>query len=162
MRESSPRALAEDVEKLLRFEVQDLYATLGAQLLVTRVPSRAAGILSYIAAVRGAAEARAFHETLAVSPGLKEWATGLGVIYDVLRQEGSEYFATITPDLRKFLCGREDVLRWADHADLASIEMFIMLVSGVLRVPRELDSICTTVVAILLRIGVRNFCAEKS
>jgi hypothetical protein len=161
MKDQSPNVRAEEAEKLLRFEVHDLYATLGAQLLVSRAPSRAAGIVSYIAAVRGAAEARAFHESLASSPSLREWGVGLGMIYDLLLKEGSEYFAAVAPELRKSLCGREEVLRLADRPERPNIEMFIMLVSGILRVPRELDSICTTIVAILFRRGMRNFCAEK-
>ena len=60
MKELNIEDLTNEAMKLLRMEIDELYATLGGQLLARNLPSRVAGIVSYLSAVRSASEAKSF------------------------------------------------------------------------------------------------------
>jgi len=151
--------LAEEGMKLLRLEVDELYASLGAQILAQRPPSRVAGIVSYLSAIRSASSAKFFHEGLPVPSVPGEWGSGLGAIYEELKRDGMELLDEMGEDLRKAL-NNEDVLRLADQVNRSTMQVVIMIVGACLRMPREFEPISATVAAILFRLGLRNFCHQ--
>ena len=79
MKELNIEDLTNEAMKLLRMEIDELYATLGGQLLARNLPSRVAGIVSYLSAVRSASEAKSFYEALPSVP-LAHLGGGVGVI----------------------------------------------------------------------------------
>jgi len=152
--------LADEAIKLLRLELGELHATLGGQLLAQYHPTRVAGIVSYLSALRSASEAKNLYQVLPSGPSLNEWGKGLGIIYEELKQDGVKHFSEISADIRKAICN-EDILRMSDQVTRSAVQVVVMIVSANLRMPRELDPISATLAAILFKIGLRNFCNQN-
>jgi hypothetical protein len=155
------QALAEESAKLLRMSLDALHTTLGGQLLGTAPPTKVAGIISYMGAVRSAADAKALHETLPAALSLQDLSDGFGAICEDLMREGMRYLSGRAGELREAL-SNEDILRLADETSTAHIQVILMVVAAVLRLPRDLDTIAATVTAILIKRGLRNFCREET
>ena len=161
MNEIHIEVLADEALKLLRLETHELYATLGGQLLAHNLPTRVAGIMSYLSAVRSASEAKSFYAALPSGPTLSDWGNGLGVIYEELKQDGMSFVKNVKEDLRKALCN-EDILRLSDHITRSTMQVVVMIVGATLRMPREFEPISVTVATILLKQGLRNICREAA
>lgn len=155
------QALTEESAKLLRMSLDALHATLGGQLLGTAPPTKVAGIISYMAAVRSASDAKALHDALPAALSLQDLSDGFGAICEDLMREGIRYLSGRAGELREAL-SNEDILRLADETSTAHIQVILMVVAAVLRLPRDLDTIAATVTAILIKRGLRNFCREES
>ena len=158
-KELSIELLTEEAMKLLRMEINDLYVSLGAQLLGHHPPTRVAGIVSYLSAMVNASRAKGFYQALPSGDSLSEWGIGLGVIHDELKKDGMDFVAKVRGDLKKALC-HEDILRLCDQINRSTVQVVVMVVGAALRLPREFDPICVTITAILLGIGLRNFCRQ--
>ena len=152
--------LVSETTKLLHMRIDELYATLGAQLLVFTKPTSAAGIVSYLSAIRNSSEATLMLEGLSAGPSLTEWATGLEFIHETLERQGKRYLAEQKEGLRKALCN-EEILTLSDEVNCSTIQILMTIVGATLRFPRELDSISATTLAIILKLGVENFCCQK-
>jgi len=157
---SEVQVLTEETVKLLRMNVGDLYTTLGGQLLGAEPPSKVAGIMSYLAAVRSASDAKALHSALPVV-ALHDWGDGLAVICEELKQEGIRYLLETTEELREAL-NHDDLLKLSEETTPSHIQVVLMVVAAVLRLPRVLDAISVTVTAILLKQGLRDFCRNRT
>jgi len=149
--------LADESMRLLGIDGEELYATLGAQLLVQNVPTRVAGIVSYLSAVRSASWAKKFCKDLPSAPGVGEWGNGLGTIYEELKRDGMQYFGEVSEELRKALCN-EDILRLPEPINRSTMQIILTVVEAVLRIPRETDALAATIAAIIVKLGLRNFC----
>jgi hypothetical protein len=152
--------LVSETTKLLRMRIDELYATLGAQLLVFTKPTSAAGIVSYLSAVQNSSEASLLLEGLSAGPSLTEWATGLEYIHEMLEGQGKRYLTEKREDLRKALCNQE-ILAMSDEVNRSTIQILMTIISATLRFPRELDSISAITLAIILKLGVENFCLSE-
>ncbi len=160
-KEVSIEKLTDEAMKLLRMELDELYVTLGSQLLARDFPSRTAGIASHLFALRdGSVQGRRFMVPSSEST-LTEWKKRSGEIYDELRQDGRGYLADTREGLRKALCN-DDILSLSDHVNRSILQIIVVLVSGTLRMPVELEPIAVTVSAILVKIGLRNFCLSSA
>lgn len=153
--------LADEAIKLLRMELGELYATLGGQLLAQDHPTRVAGIVSYLSALRSAAEAKSLYQVLPSGPSFNEWEKGLGIIYEELKRDGMKHFSDICAVIRKAICN-EDILRMSDQVTPSAVQVVVMIVSANLRMPSELDPMSATLAAILFKIGLRHFCAQNA
>jgi hypothetical protein len=149
--------LANQGMKLLSLDLDALHATLGAQLLGQKLPTRIAGLLSYLSAIRNAAESKQLYEALPAASELSQWGRGLAVIHEELKQDGIELLESIGDELRKAL-NNDDLLHLSDQINRSTMQVVIIVVGACLRIPREYDPICATVAAILLKQGLRNFC----
>jgi len=152
--------LVSETTKLLHMRIDELYATLGAQLLVFTKPTFAAGIVSYLSAIRNSSEATLLLEGLSAGPSLTEWSTGLEFIHEMLESQGKRYLKEKREGLRKALCN-QDILALSDEVNYSTIQILITIISSTLRFPRELDSISATTLAIILKSGLRNFCCQS-
>ncbi|MFQ5850745.1 MAG: hypothetical protein ACE5JU_09170 [Candidatus Binatia bacterium] len=157
MKEIEINVLTDEALKLLGMEIDELYATLGAQLLSQNLPTRTAGIVSYLSAARSASEAKTFYEALPSGPAMTEWGKGLGVIYEELKRDGIGLLNEVRDDLKKALFN-EDVLRISDQINRSTVQVIVIIVGAALRMPREFDPISVTIAVILLKLGLRNFC----
>jgi hypothetical protein len=155
------QALTDETVKLLQMNRDTLFTTLGGQLLGTVAPSRVAGIASLLAAVRAASDASVLLAKLQRPLSFQELSNSLGVISEELMREGSHYVTENAKDLREAL-NNEDILRLSDETSRSHIQVILIVVSAVLRLPRNLDTIAATVTAILLKQGLRHFCGEKT
>lgn len=154
------QALAEDTTKLLTVSLDALYITLGGQLLGTARPSKVAGMMSYLAAVRFASDAKALHDALPAALSPKNLSDCLGTICDELMREGMRYLGEAAKELREAL-NNEELFHLSDEPSRSHIQIILMVVAAVLRLPRDVDAIAVTVTAILLKRGLRDFCREN-
>ena len=145
--------------KLLRMELDELYVTLGSQLLARNLPSRTAGIVSDLCAFRSLSEQKRRYAAQSSESLLRGWRKRLGQIYDELRQDGKSYVAEMGEDLRKALCSM-DILSLPERVNRSTLQIIVVIVGGTLRMPVELEPISVTVSAILLKVGLRNFCTD--
>lgn len=154
-------ALAGQGMKLLALDIEALYATLGAQLLVQKLPTRIAGIVSYLSAIRNAAESKLLYEALPSVSEFGQWGRGLGVIYEDLKRDGMEFLDAIGEELRSAL-NNDDIVRLSDEVNRSTMQIVIMVVGACLRLPREYDPIGVTVSAIILKQGLRSFLLQRN
>ncbi len=153
--------LTDQAIKLIGMELDELYVTLGSQLLARDLPSRTAEVMSDLFAFRSLSEQKSRYTVPLSDSPPNGWRKRLGEIYDELRQDGRGYLADISQDLRKALCN-DDILSLSDHVDRSTLQIIVVIVSGTLRMPVELEPISVTVSAILVKIGLRNFCVSSS
>jgi len=150
--------LVSETESLLSVETNELYATLGAQLLVLGRPTLAAGAICYLSRV-GSISARAVSDKCVHDESLLiQCGAGVADIHKILKAKGEQYFAEARNELRDAIC-HEEILAWSDEVNRSIIRILITIVSGTLRTPRILDSVSAITVAILLKLGLRKFCA---
>jgi hypothetical protein len=157
VREHAIEVLAGEAMRLFRLETGELYAVLGGQLLGTTLPSRAAGIVGYLNSVRSALVAKTFTEAVPSQPDLAGWAAELETISEELRRDGIRFLTGVSGKLREALSNK-DILRLSEEISPSAVRIIIVLVAGALSMPRELDPICATVTAVILRLGLRDFC----
>jgi len=153
--------LTDQAIKLIGMELDELYVTLGSQLLAKDSPSRTAGVVSDLFAFRSMSEQKSRYAVPLSDSPPNGWRKRLGEIYDELRQDGKGYLADIREDLRKALCN-DDILSLSDHVNRSTLQIIVVIVSGTLRMPVELEPISVTVSAILVKIGLRNFCVSST
>jgi len=153
--------LTDQASKLLGMELDELYVTLGSQLLARDLPSRTAEVVSDLFAFRNMSQQKSRYTVpLSDSPPYG-WRKRLGEIYDELRQDGKGYLADTRENLRKAL-GNDDILSLSDNVNRSTLQIIVVIVSGTLRMPVELEPISVTVSAILVKIGLRNFCLSNA
>lgn len=155
MPELSLELLTRDAIKLMQKELDELYATLGVQLLARNLPTGASGIMSYFSAVRDASEGKNPNETPSSAPSLAEWVRGLGIIYQELVRQGARFLLESRKDLQKSL--RVEVNLHLPSQSDSAIQILILAVTEALKLPRGFEPIAVTVAVILHKIGLRNF-----
>lgn len=157
MKEHDIEVLAGEAMRLLRLDTGELYAMLGGQLLGSSLPSRAAVMVGYLTSVRSALVAKTFNETVPSQADLGGWAGEVEAILEELRRDGIRFLTEVSGNLRQALNNR-DILRLSEEISPSAVRIIVVLVAGALSMPRELDPICATVTAVILRLGLRDFC----
>jgi len=160
VKEPSIEELTDEAMKLLRMEIDPLYATLGAQLSGYNMPSRVAGMVSYLSAIQRASSAHLLYNALPPESAQVE-LRGLGAIYENLKAEGIVRFSEMREDLHKALCGNEEIMRLSEEANRSFVQILVTVVGATLRMPRRFDPVSVTIVALLIKIGLRNFCSQS-
>jgi hypothetical protein len=149
-------ALVDGAMKLFSVETEDLYTILGMQLLGRAEPTRAAGIVAFLSAVRQADKAVTFIDIL--KPGLSQRGEWLEVVHEELKRDGIRYLTEVSAELRAVLCN-DDIQRMSQQINRSNLHVMIMMVGAALRISPEFESIGATVAVLLLKLGLRNFCA---
>jgi hypothetical protein len=160
-KELNIEVLTDEAMKLLRVGIDELYATLGGQLLSRNLPSRTAGIVSYLSAVRSASEATLLFHELPSGLSFPEWANGFNKIYEELRKDGIRFLGETKSELQKAICN-EEMLRLSGEITRSSMQIIILVVGATLRMPREFDPVAVTIANLLVKIGLQNFCRQSS
>ena len=155
MSEERSNILVDSAMKLFSVEMNDLYAVLGMQLLACAKPTRAAGIVTFLSAVRQANRAVNFIDIL--RPDLVEHGEWFEVVHEELKRDGVRYLAEVSGELRKTL-NNEEILKLSDQLTHSNLHIIIMLVGAALKISTQFDSICATVAVLILKIGIRKFC----
>jgi hypothetical protein len=89
-----------------------------------------------------------------------DWGKGISVICEELKEDGMRYIGDSAEELCKAL-DNEDILRMADDPSQPQLQILLMLVASVLKLPREMEAVAATVTAILVKTGLRNFCRQS-
>jgi hypothetical protein len=150
--------LVSETEKLLCVEINELYATLGAQLFVLARPTSVARSMCYISRVANTCTGRHSHKGERDRLLFIQSESGLALMHKNLKARGEQYVEEAKNELRDAIC-HEEILAWSDEINRSIIRILLTVVSGTLRTPRILDSISAVTVAILLKLGLKNFCA---
>jgi hypothetical protein len=137
--------LTRDALKLLSFELDDLYAILGCQLLAAAPPTRVAHMLVWLVDLRKTE-----------SPA-DEWISRGEKIRNDLQCDGTSFVDSIKEDLRKSLCTK-DILDLTGDIDESKMQILIMLVSAILKIPPQLESISATLAAMFCKSMLREVC----
>jgi hypothetical protein len=157
MKEPTIEELTTEAMQLLPMGLEELYMILGAQLLVSAKPTRVAGIMTYLSAARKAKEAKELYATLPVTPTASDWSAGLDTIYNELIRDGIQFIDDIKQDLRRGVCN-EDIFALSDKMDSSSMQIVVMVIGAVLKMPPQFENISAVLAAILYKVGLREFC----
>ena len=157
MKEPTIEELTAEAMQLLPMGLEELYMILGAQLLVSAKPTRVAGIMTYLSAARKAKEAKELYATLPVTPTASDWSAGLDTIYNELIRDGIQFIDDIKQDLRRGVCN-EDIFALSDKMDSSSMQIVVMVIGAVLKMPPQFENISAVLAAILYKLGLREFC----
>jgi len=157
----SAEALADEGARLLSLEIDDLYVALGAQLLGQNLPAKVAAIVSYLSALRKAYEAMDLDHALPSPFSQVGISHGLRAINDTLKEDGKNYFIKVSEELRNALC-KDEIRNLAETRSASLVGIVIVIVGAALRIPREFDAISVTVSAIVLKLGLKNFCEMRT
>jgi len=149
MRELTVEELTAEALQLLPMGLQELYMLLGCQLLVTAKPTRVAGIMSYLSAARKAKVAKELYATLPLNPVASDWSE--------LVRDGMSFLEEVREELRKGTCN-EDIFTIAEKIDASSMQIIVMIVGAILKMPPQFEAISATLAAILCKLGLREFC----
>ena len=153
MKEPTIEELTSQAMQLLPMGLEELYMILGAQLLVSTKPTRVAGIMTYLSAAKKAKEAKELYATLPAS----DWSSGLDTIYNELIRDGMQFIDDVKQDLRKGVCN-EDIFALSDKMDSSSMQIVVMVIGAVLKMPPQFENISAVLAAILYKLGLREFC----
>ena len=157
MKEPTIEELTSEAMQLLPMGLEELYMILGAQLLVSAKPTRVAGIMTYLSAARKAKEAKELYATLPVTPTASDWSAGLDTIYNELIRDGVQFIDDVKQDLRRGVCN-EDIFALSDKMDSSSMQIVVMVIGAVLKMPPQFENISAVLAAILYKVGLREFC----
>ena len=157
MKEPTIEELTTEAMQLLPMGLEELYMTLGAQLLVSAKPTRVAGIMTYLSAARKAKEAKELYATLPVTPTASDWSAGLDTIYNELIRDGIQFIDDVKQDLGRGVCN-EDIFALSDKMDSSSMQIIVMVIGAVLKMPPQFENISAVLAAILYKLGLREFC----
>jgi hypothetical protein len=157
MKEPTIEELTTEAMQLLPMGLEELYMILGAQLLVSAKPTRVAGIMTYLSAARKAKDAKELYATLPVTPTPADWSAGLESIYNELIRDGIKFIGEVTQELRKGVCN-EDIFALSDKIDSSRMQILVMVIGAVLKMPPQFENISAVLAAILYKVGVREFC----
>ena len=157
MKEPTIEELTTEAMQLLPMGLEELYMILGAQLLVSAKPTRVAGIMTYLSAARKAKEAKELYATSPVTPTASDWSAGLDTIYNELIRDGIQFIDDVKQDLRRGVCN-EDIFALSDKMDSSSMQIVVMVIGAVLKMPPQFENMSAVLAAILYKLGLREFC----
>jgi hypothetical protein len=157
VRELSVEELTTEAMKLLTIGVEELYVVLGCQLLGSSRPARVASVMSYLTALKKVVETQAMDESLSFGTSLTDWGKGFDVMYEELKQDGARFLDSVRNELRNGLCN-EEILALADEITASSMQIIVLIVAAILRMPAQIESISATVAAIICKSGLKEFC----
>jgi hypothetical protein len=157
MKEPTIEELTTEAMQLLPMGLEELYMILGAQLLISAKPTRVAGIMTYLSAAKKAKEAKELYATLPVTPTPSDWSSGLDTIYNELIRDGMQFIEEVKQSLRRGVCN-EDIFVISDKMDSSSMQIVVMVIGAVLKMPPQFENISAVLAAILYKVGLREFC----
>ena len=137
---------------LLSFDLEDLYAVLACQLLGAAPPARAAQMM--ISLVK-----------LGTTPQLMDASTpvacernqGVEDIVRDLRRDGSRFIDEMREDFRRSLCTKE-ILDLTEDIDASRMQILILLISAIVKMPPQFESISATLAAMFCKSLLREMC----
>jgi hypothetical protein len=86
-----------------------------------------------------------------------EWISRGEKIRNDLQCDGTSFVDSIKEDLRKSLCTK-DILDLTGDIDESKMQILIMLVSAILKIPPQLESISATLAAMFCKSMLREVC----
>lgn len=149
--------LTREALRLLSFDLEDLYAVLGCQLLATAPPSRAARVMTSLANLGTTPQPREWEGMHAGMPVACEWSQGIENIARELRRDGSRFIDEMREDFRRSLCTKE-ILDLTENINASRMQILILLISAIVKMPPQFESISATLAAMFCKSLLREMC----
>ena len=150
-------ALTREALNLLSLEIDELYTLLGCQLLASAPPARTAGIMTQLRELRKANSARQQAETPPSEAAMDEWMNGVEEICHDLRGDGGRFIDTMRQEFKSGLCNK-DILNLVDDVDESKMQILIMIISAILKIPAQFESISATLAAMFCKSLLKEVC----
>ena len=148
--------LTSEAMKLLAIGLEELYVVLGCQLLGYSRPSRVAGIMSHQLALKKMIETTEMYEPLSFKD-VADWGRKFELMYDELKQDGARFLGAARQNLQNALC-TEEILAFSDNINPGNMQIIVLMIAAVLKMPPQVESVAATVAAILCKSGLKTFC----
>ena len=92
-----------------------------------------------------------------MTPTPADWSAGLESIYNELIHDGVQYIEEVKQELRRGVCN-EDIFALSEKIDTSGMQIVVMVIGAVLKMPPQFENISAVLAAILYKIGLREFC----
>jgi hypothetical protein len=157
MKEPDIEDLTHEAIKLLSLEIDELYTVLGCQLLASAPPTRGAGIVTNVMHLRKARQAKKIDKTISSGIDADKWLHDVEELCNGLKGDGVRFVDAMKEDFRKGLCN-QNVLKLTDEVDESKMQILIMIVSAILKMPPQFESISATLAAMLCKSKLKEIC----
>jgi hypothetical protein len=160
IKDLSIEELTTQAMQLLSVNLTELYAVLGFQLIGYSRPARLAAIVSYHASLQHIVDAPDLVKSSAVANPIMDLSYGLNAVYEELKQDGVHFVDTVREELCRALWTPES-LDLADRATASSVQIMVLMITGALRIPPQMESLAVTLAAIICKSGLKDFCNDR-
>lgn len=150
--------LTAEAMQLLTVGLEELYVVLGCQLMGAARPARVAGLVSHQSALRNVVAAQRKFEPAASGAALMEWGKNLNSMVEELRDDGIRFVAAAAEELSNGLSGK-DLLHLLNEITSSSMQVIVLIVAAVLKLPRQIEAVCATVAAIFCKSALTELSA---
>lgn len=157
MKEPDIEDLTHEAIKLLSLEIDELYAVLGCQLLGSAPPTRGAGIVTNFMNLRRARDTKVVNKTIGYEIDADKWLHDVEDLCSGLKGDGVRFVDGMKEEFRKGLCN-QNVLSLTNNVDESKMQILIMIISAILKMPPQFESISATVAAMLCKSKLREIC----
>ncbi len=148
--ELSIEELTAEAMQLLKLGLDELYVTLGCQLIGAAQPARVAKLVSHQSALRTVVEAQRDYEPMTLAAALLDWGRSFGLLVEELKRDGINFVAAVEEELSKGLCDKE-ILDLAHEISSGRMQVIVLIVAAVLKLPRQIEAVSATVAAIFCK-----------
>jgi hypothetical protein len=146
--------LTAEAMQLLSVGLEELYVVLGCQLMGVARPARVAGLVSQPNALRSVLESNV--ENNASNAALMDWSRGFNSVLEELKDLGMSFVAAVAAELPQGISGKE-FLELIKEITSASMQVIVLIIGAVLKLPRQIDAIAATVAAIFCKSVKSDF-----
>ena len=157
MNEPAIEELTRDALELLSFDLEDLYAVLGCQLLGAATPTRAAQVMTSLANLATRSELKEWQGMIADTAVACASSQGVENIARDLRRDGSRFIDEMREDFRRSLCTKE-ILDLTENINASRMQILILLISAVVKMPPQFESISATLAAMFCKSLLCEIC----
>ena len=142
---------------LLSFDLEDLYAVLGCQLLGAAPPTRAAQVMTSLANLATTSQPREWQEGNTSRSVAGEWCQGVEDLARDLRRDGGKFIDEMKEDFRRSLCTKE-ILDLTENINASRMQILILLISAIVKMPPQFESVSATLAAMFCKSLLREMC----
>ena len=151
--------LTREALNLLSLEIDELYTVLGCQLLASAPLARTAGIITGIRELRKASRVRQHSKTPPSEAAMTDWIDGVEEICRNLKDDGREFIETMRQEFQKNLCNK-NIFDLVDGVDESKMQILIMIISAILKLPAQFETISATLAAMLCKSLLKGICRK--
>lgn len=157
LKEPDIETLAREALKLLSLEMDELYTVLGCQLLASAPPIRVANIMTHVRQLRRGSKTRTQDGPPSSEASGNEWMNGVEQVCNDLKIDGLKFVETMREELKKGLCNK-DIVDLANDVDESKMQILIIIISAILKIPAQFDSISATLAAMFSKSLLKEVC----
>jgi len=142
--------LTTEAMQLLSISLEELYVVLGCQLMGAARPAGVAGLVNHQSAIRNVVESQGKFELSASGAPLRDWVTSFNSMIEELKEDGMRFVAAVAEELSKGLSAKE-LLELATEITSSSMQIIVVIVAAILKLPRQIEAVSATVAAIFCK-----------